>query len=87
MLLLVVLMMNADSGTRESLKNFLRFYKENRELLMALSGKNLQDIVDFSQNSANENRPREEPVETVTEPKEEVGDPKILEEYLRRFSV
>lgn len=85
MLLLVVLMMNADSGSRESLKNFLRFYRENRELIAALSGQNPQDIVEKSEEAPTKNRPQKESVEKKAEPQEEVGDPKILEEYLKRF--
>ena len=78
-ILLVLFLMNADDRTKESLKNFLDFYRENRTLIAATV-----ETVETVGTAA-------EPVQATSEeeksrPHSEVGDKKILEEYLRRLA-
>ena len=84
-ILLVLFLMNADDRTKESLKNFLDFYRENRTLIAALAGTaGTVETVETVGTAA-------EPVQATSEeeksrPHSEVGDKKILEEYLRRLA-
>ena len=81
MLLLLLLMMNSDETPKETLKNFLSFYRENREALSALM--NVQKSEDIA-----EKTPEQAPAaQTESRPREEVGDTSVIEEYLKRFSV
>ncbi len=73
MLLLFLLMMNGDERTGESLKSFLKFYRENRDLISALS--------------ASPKEEPSPPEQTENRPREEVGDLSVIEEYLKKFSV
>ena len=83
MLLLVLFMMNSDETSREKMKNFLNFYRENRPLITAImqaqSGEIPENPQHIAQNTAEEAE--------KNRPPQEVGDPSVLEEYLRRFSV
>lgn len=81
MLLLVLLMMNADESSKESLQSLLRFYRDNKDLLVSLL-------------NAQRDGAAPDPVETNAapsaqkedRPREEVGQTSVIEEYLKRFS-
>ena len=84
MLLLVLLMMNSDENSKETLQSLLRFYRENKDVIASLlnaqkSGEMRENPEDITQN------PPEEAEKS--RPHEEVGDTRIIEEYLKRFSV
>lgn len=83
LLLAVLLMMNADEGSRETLKNFLGFYKENKELIAMLAGQKAETAESDGAQEKNETPE----AQTESRPREESGSPAILEEYLKRFSV
>lgn len=78
LLVLVLLFSMQDPAFREKLSSFLSFYRENRDVLTSIA-KNVApmsaDTPSKPDGAATENRPREE-----------VGDLKVLEEYLRRIS-
>ncbi len=79
MLLLVLLMMNADEQTQETLKSFLRFYRENRELIQTFAQGDMKAAPAHF-----DDRPAEEQRES--RPRSEAGNAAILEEYLKRFT-
>lgn len=83
-LILVLLMMNYDERTRESLKNFLNFYRENRELIAAIAGRPApspnSDSAEVTQGTEHKAEQKE------SRPEREVGNQAILEEYLKRFT-
>ncbi len=83
-LLLVLFMMNSDDASREKMKSFLNFYRENRPLITALvQAQNGGEIPQNPQHIAQ--KPAEEA--DKNRPPQEVGDQSVLEEYLKRFSV
>lgn len=82
-LLLLVALSDKNASMKDSLNQFLSFYKENRELI-----KMLADTFSVPSPAAARSEPaqgdgikREE-----SRPREEVGNPSILEEYLRRVN-
>ncbi len=78
-ILLVLLMMGSDDSMKQSLRELLAFYRENRELLRAL-------VQGGEANSA----PKQDAPQASGEQKsrpEEVGDRTVIEEYLRKLSV
>lgn len=84
MLLLVLLMMNSDENSKETLQSLLRFYRENKDVIAALL--NAQKGGEMRENS--EDIAQDPPEEAEkSRPREEVGDTRIIEEYLKRFSV
>lgn len=81
-ILLVLFLMNADDRTKESLKNFLDFYRENRTLIAALAG-----TAGTAEAAGTPAEPEANPSEAQeNRPHSEVGDKTILEEYLRRLA-
>ncbi len=86
-ILLVLFLMNADDRTKESLKNFLDFYRENRTLIATLAG-----TAGIAEVAGTAGTPAAEPVQATASaeekdrPRSEVGDKTILEEYLRRLA-
>lgn len=70
--LILLLMINGNEEASASLRRFLSFYRENRELLTALTS----------------DRPvREESEAHEKSRPEQVGDPAVLEAYLNRLSL
>ncbi len=80
--ILLFLLMMSDERSKETLKNFLNFYRENKDLIATVANvrpsENAEKTADIAQNASEEKENR---------PREEVGSNAILEEYLRRFSV
>lgn len=74
-IVLLLLFAMSDPTFKERLTAFLAFYKENRELLAALT-----------ENKAPMSATPPEKSEKESRPKSEVGDLTVLEEYLRRLS-
>lgn len=75
--------MMGDDRSRETLGNFLRFYRENKDLIATLSNTRTNDDIaektaDIAQNKSEEQQ--------ESRPRGEVGNAAILEEYLKRFS-
>lgn len=68
--LLLLAMLNGNEEMKASLRSFLSFYRENRELVAALAGVSLGGSVPEEQKK--------------DRPHEETGEKSILEEYLRR---
>lgn len=83
-ILLVLFLMNADDRTKESLKNFLDFYRENRTLIATLAG--AAGTAGTPAAEPEQAKPSEAAEEEKNRPRSEVGDKNILEEYLRRLA-
>ena len=84
MLLLYLLsVVDADPALKNSLKSFLSFYKENRELIASLTSSGAPASA-FS--GSTQEKPHDVPQEQ-SRPREEVGVKNVLEEYLRRASL
>ena len=81
-LLLLLALSDKNNSMKESLNQFLTFYKENRELIQMLAG----TLASPSGAGATADIPRAKDEEEHKEsrPREEVGNLNILEEYLRR---
>ncbi len=75
-LLFFLLFASKDPELRETLRNFLSFYRENRDLIAAMT----------NQAPMPESRPSEKPKETDSRPPEEVGDRALFEKYLSRLA-
>ena len=74
MLLLILLMMDRDGNAKETLRDLLRVYRENRELLAALSDVKGPAAKAPTSEEQEKSRP------------EAAGNAAVLEEYLKRFS-
>ena len=81
-LLLLLALSDKNNNMKESLNQFLAFYKENRELIQMLTG----TLAHPAAEGATADIPRAKGGEEHEEsrPREEVGNLNILEEYLRR---
>ena len=81
-LLLLLALTDKNNSMKESLNQFLTFYKENRELIQMLAG----TLSHPSDEGATADIPRTKGDQGHEEsrPREEVGNLNILEEYLRR---
>ena len=81
-LLLLLALSDKNNNMKESLNQFLTFYKENRELIQMLAG----TLARPANEDASSDIPRAKDGEGHKEsrPREEVGKLNILEEYLRR---
>ena len=78
MLLLILLMMDRDGNARETLRELLRVYRENRDLLVSLSN---------VKGAPEESAPSEETQKAQNKSRPEAaGNAAVLEEYLKRFS-
>lgn len=88
-ILLVFILMNADDRTKDSLKRFLAFYRENRALIAALAGKDAVQTAEETdaQGGDGGRRAAASEAEEKNRPREEVGDAAILSEFLNRLSV
>lgn len=80
-LLLLLTLSDKNGDMKEALNRFLCVYKENRELIRMLA-----NTFSSPDGGANTEKTPEEPGHKHEEnrPREEVGNPNILEEYLRR---
>lgn len=85
-ILLVLFLMNADDRTKESLKNFLDFYRENRTLIATLAGAAGTAGAAEAAGTAAEPEQAKPSEAQENRPRSEVGDKTILEEYLRRLA-
>ncbi len=83
MLLLVLLMMNSDEQSRDTIQSLLRFYRENKDLIATLLNTQKKDGI--TEPPGDTAQPPEEPKEN--RPREEAGNTYVIEEYLKRFSV
>ena len=81
-LLLLLALTDKNNSMKESLNQFLAFYKENRELIQMLAG----TLGGPAGGGATADIPRakDDQEHKESRPREEVGNLNILEEYLRR---
>lgn len=82
-LMLLVALSDKNESMKDSLNKFLCFYKENRELIKMLADTFSIPSSTPSQGATAQNERAEH---KESRPREEVGDPSILEEYLRRVN-
>ena len=81
-LLLLLALSDKNRDVKQSLNQFLAFYKEHRELIQMLASA----LSKPSTGGSNADIPpiKEEKAHKESRPNDEVGDLNILEEYLRR---
>ena len=73
--------MTTDEQSKETLRNFLAFYRENRELIAAVTGGKLRQVPQNTNENADMGEKKE------SRPREEAGNADILEEYLKCLAV
>lgn len=86
MILLLVLFLSDKNGSmKDAVQSFLRFYRENRDLIMMLTN---QPPAERRNAEKTEDAPRaEEREKEENRPQETVGSVSILEEFLKKCAV
>lgn len=81
-LLFLLASLDKDSSITNSLRNFLGFYRENRELISMLAGAAQGGRAQGAENGTQ----KPEKAEKESRP-EQAGSPDLLDEYLKRCAV
>ena len=84
-LLFLLSSMNKDARLQDTLRSFLGFYKENRELITMLMSSQGQNVASPTHAQAEPEQTTSK--QTESRPSEKVGQMNLLEEYLKRYAV